>query len=216
MMNFKNELAPFAQAQGRLHNILPAFIMAVAWLETGGGTSSLCTKANNLFSIKGEFNGDSITLPTSEYLHGKWVKVNAKFRKYPNFEGSVIDFCELIKNGVSWDRNKYNKAVIGVHDLDQVCYNFGRTGYMTDPAYSGKLLAVIKSEHLAVYNALPQQPHPAEIHPAHVSLVDYLKSEGKDSSFAARAIFAKRFKMKGYQGTAAQNNLLLQHLKEGK
>jgi len=215
-MNFKNELAPYAQAQGKLYNILPAFIMAVAWLETGGGTSQLCTKANNLFSIKGEYNGDSITLPTSEYLHEKWVKVNAEFRKYPNYEGSVIDFCNLMKNGVSWDRNKYNKAVIGVHDLDQVCYNFGRTGYMTDPAYSGKLLAVIKSENLAVYNALPQQPHPAETHPATLSLVDYLKGQGKHSSFAARALFAKKYAIKNYRGTAEQNLSILHHLKEGK
>jgi flagellum-specific peptidoglycan hydrolase FlgJ len=215
-MNFQQELAPYAQKEGKLYNILPAFIMAVAWLETGGGTSQLCTKANNLFSIKGDYNGHSITLPTTEFLKGQYVKVDAKFKKYPNFGESFKDFCELIKNGVSWDRNKYNHAVIGVTDLDQVCYNFGKTGYMTDPAYSGKLLGIIKSEKLEVFNHLPQQPHPQESHPDTLSLVDYLKSQGKDSSFAARALFAKKYAIKNYSGTAAQNLLILNHMKEGK
>ena len=96
--------------------------MAVAELETGYGSSQLCNKANNLFSIKGTYNGDSLSLPTSEFMNGKWIRVNAAFRKYPTVKESVIDFCELIKNGVTWDQTVYSRAVIGKTDLTAVCY----------------------------------------------------------------------------------------------
>jgi hypothetical protein len=215
-LDLKKELAPYAQEQGRLYGILPAFIMAVAELETGFGSSSLCNQANNLFSIKGDYKGHYITLPTSEYEKGKWIKVNAKFRKYPSVKESVIDFCELIKNGVSWDHGIYSRAVIGKTDLTEVCYAFGRTPYMTDPSYSGKLLAVIKSQDLAKYDNMPQQPKPAaaaaQSHPSYKSLVDFLKAKGKDSSYPARVILAHRNGIKNYTGTATENTQLLKIL----
>lgn len=215
-MDLTEKLAPFAQEQGRIYGILPAFIMAVAMLETGFGKSALCNTANNLFSIKGEYNGQSVTMPTTEYVNNKPVKINAKFRKYPSFKESCRDFCELIKNGTSWNHSVYSKAVIGVADLEKACISFGRTPYMTDPSYSGKLLAVIKSAGLAKYDSTPTPP-PAAHQTAHYkSLVDYLKSNGKDSSFAGRAVLAKQHKISNYSGTADQNTMLLKLLTGGK
>jgi flagellum-specific peptidoglycan hydrolase FlgJ len=211
-LDLKEKLAPAAIEQGRIYGILPAFIMAVATLETGYGKSTLCNQANNLFSIKGSYDGQSITLPTTEYVNGKPIKVNARFKKYPSFRESVKDFCELIKNGVSWNRTAYSRAVIGVTDLEKACIQFGRTPYMTDPAYSGKLLAVIKSQALEVYDSMSTQPR-ATTQTAHFkSLVDYLKSIGKDSSFPSRAILAKQHGIQNYQGTNDQNTKLLQLL----
>lgn len=216
-ISFKDELAPFAQEYGKLNGILPAFIMGVACLESGFGESGLAKQANNLFGIKGTYNGQSVTMPTTEYVNGKPIRVNAQFRKYPSYEGSVKDFCDLIKNGVSWDPQKYSRAVIGVTDLNQAVYNFSRSGYMTDPSYYGKLLGTIKSENLMVYNTLPQQPKPVTQHlNVDTSIVDYLKSEGRDSSFAALTLLAKQHNIKDYRGTAAQNIQLLKLLKEGK
>lgn len=47
------------------------------------------------------------------------------------------------------------------------------------------------------------------------SVVDYLKSTGKDSSFSARAAEAKRLGIQGYTGSAEQNTQLLNALKKG-
>ena len=215
-MDLREKLAPYAQEQGRIYGILPAFIMAVAMLETGFGKSTLCNEANNLFSIKGEYNGQSVTMPTSEYEHGKWIKVNAKFKKYPSFRESCRDFCELIKNGVSWNHTVYSRAVIGITDLEKVCVNFGRTPYMTDPAYSGKLLAVIKSQDLEKFDRTPTAPPAAHQTQHYKSLVDFLKANGKDSSFQSRAILAKRNGIRDYIGTADQNTKLLSLLQGGK
>ena len=47
------------------------------------------------------------------------------------------------------------------------------------------------------------------------SIVDYLKSEGQDSSFSARKKLAAQMGISGYQGTAAQNTALLKLLRQG-
>lgn len=47
------------------------------------------------------------------------------------------------------------------------------------------------------------------------SLVDYLKSVGKDSSFAARKQYAALYGISGYSGTAAQNTQLLNLMRGG-
>ena len=47
------------------------------------------------------------------------------------------------------------------------------------------------------------------------SIVDYLKSIGKDSSFAARKKYAEQYGISGYTGTAAQNEKLLKLMKGG-
>lgn len=48
------------------------------------------------------------------------------------------------------------------------------------------------------------------------SLVDYLKSKGKDSSFSAREKLANEYGIKNYKGTADQNTSLLSTIKKGK
>lgn len=47
------------------------------------------------------------------------------------------------------------------------------------------------------------------------SIVDYLKSQGQDSSYTARAKLAKEYGISNYTGTAQQNTQLLKTLKSG-
>lgn len=47
------------------------------------------------------------------------------------------------------------------------------------------------------------------------SIVDYLKSQGRDSSFSARSSLAAEYGIKGYKGTASQNLQLLGILRKG-
>lgn len=44
------------------------------------------------------------------------------------------------------------------------------------------------------------------------SIVDYLKEQGQDSSYAARQKLAQEYGISGYSGTAAQNTMLLRQL----
>lgn len=47
------------------------------------------------------------------------------------------------------------------------------------------------------------------------SIVDYLKSEGKDSSYSARKILAQQYGITNYTGTASQNTQLLNAMRNG-
>ena len=51
--------------------------------------------------------------------------------------------------------------------------------------------------------------------PSSGSIVDYLNSQGKDSSFSARKKLANQYGIKNYKGTAKQNIDLLNKLKSG-
>ena len=46
------------------------------------------------------------------------------------------------------------------------------------------------------------------------SIVDYLKSEGRQSSFSARKQLAGELGIAGYRGTAQQNTAMLKLLRE--
>lgn len=214
-MDLRKELSPYAREVGQLYGILPSFIMAVAWLETGGGKSTLCTKANNLFSIKGEFDGQFVTLPTTEYYDGKKTTVNAKFRKYPTFRESLQDFCELIRNGVTWNRGIYSHAVIGKTDINAVCYSFGQTPYMTDKAYASKLLAVVKSFNLTEFDKAPASAPKSQPTVVYTSVVDFLKAHNMESDFHHRSALAKKYNINDYVGSTAQNLALLRFLEGG-
>lgn len=48
------------------------------------------------------------------------------------------------------------------------------------------------------------------------SIVDYLKSVGKDSSYSARKNMANEYGIQNYRGTAGQNTSLLRYLNQGK
>lgn len=118
-----------------------------------------------------------------------------------------------MKHGVSWDPEKYSRAVVGKTDLNQVVYNFSQSGYMTDPAYAGKLLGTIKANNLEKYNSIPQIQKPTNLN-INTSVVDFLKYHGMDSSRASLALLAKKYGIQPYSGTAAQNISLLAKLKE--
>ena len=114
--DFIKEVAAPAQKLGKKHNILPSLIIGVACHESNFGQSQLAEKGNNLFAVKGTYNGKSVTLPTWEVIDGVRHDIDAAFRKYPSYLESIQDFCDLLVNGVSWNRKIYH-SVLGVNRL---------------------------------------------------------------------------------------------------
>lgn len=211
-MSFRDDLGKYAQEMGKKYNILPSFMCGVAILETGNGTSQLCRDANNLFSIKGLYNGAFLQLPTAEYYNGMRTTVEANFRKYPDYGASFEDFCQLMIHGVTWDTNKY-KGVIGQKDLKALIHFFAHSGYMTDPNYENKLWDTIQTYSLTDFDPKPNQP-PLIATPSTgaKSIVEYLQSKGIDGGFANRSRFAQLMNIANYQGTAQQNIQMLNNL----
>jgi flagellum-specific peptidoglycan hydrolase FlgJ len=150
-MNFISEIAPHAQRISKEFNILPSLIIAQAIHESNWGKSGLATKGKNLFGIKGNYHGQSITMPTWEHYNGKDVKINAAFRKYPGWYESLCDLAYLYCNGVSWDRKKYH-AVIGETNYKKAANAVHKAGYATDPNYASKLIRTIESNNLTKFD----------------------------------------------------------------
>lgn len=156
---FIAKLAPYAVADMRKTQIAASLTIAQACLESADGNSGLTGKANNLFGIKGTGPAGSITLPTTEYINGRAVTVNAAFRAYRNWGESLADHTALILNGVSWNRNLYRR-VIGIPGR-QAAAEIAAAGYATDPRYTDKLIAIIQVNHLERYDqeaAIPPAP----------------------------------------------------------
>ncbi|NEY99230.1 glycoside hydrolase family 73 protein [Bacillus shackletonii] len=150
-MSFISEIAPHAQRIHKEYGILASLVIAQAILESNWGKSGLAVNGKNLFGIKGAYNGQSVTMLTTEYKDGKPYKVNAAFRKYPSWYESLCDLANLYKNGVSWDRNKY-KNIIGETDYKKAAKYVQADKYATDPKYAEKLISTIESNNLTQYD----------------------------------------------------------------
>ena len=118
--------------------ILASLTGAQAYLESAYGTSRLTKEANNLFGIKGFYNGDSITMTTQEYIGGRWITQKDIFRKYPSWKASVSDHSDLF-NSLSRYSNLRN-----LKNYRQACTYVREDGYATDPMYTVKLINIIK------------------------------------------------------------------------
>lgn len=159
---FIRKLAPYAIADMCITKVPASLTIAQGCLESADGNSGLAVQANNLFGIKGIGPAGSVTMPTQEYSGGKWITVNAKFRKYNDWGESVADHSALLMNGVSWDRNKYKK-VLG-SDGRTAAHEIAAAGYATDPNYASKLIGIMDAWNLYQYDiqAKEEQPMTAE------------------------------------------------------
>ena len=143
--DFIKKIGILANQNMRKTKILASLTIAQAILESNWGQSGLTLRANNLFGIKGEYNGQYEIAKTSEYYNGEWVTVDAKFRKYPSWTESIQDHSELLQ------KPRYQN-LIGVTDYTLACKLIREDGYATDPEYTNKLISIIEYYGLTKYD----------------------------------------------------------------
>lgn len=156
--NFLNQIKTGCLSLWKLYGILPSVAAAQAALESGWGTSSLASKYNNLFGIK----GSGVSLPTTEYYDGKTpIGIVDSFRVYPNWNTSILDYGGFLTNYGS-KPNRYDGA-LGLTDSNAQITAIWKAGYATDPNYVGKIMATINANGLASWDAevLGGNPTPA-------------------------------------------------------
>lgn len=140
---FIEKIGSMAREDMKQTNILASLTIAQAILESNWGKSSLSVEPNNnLFGIKGEYNGKYVTLPTKEFENGKWVTINAKFRKYPSWRESIRDHSDL------FNRLSRYANLRGCTDYKLACKYVREDGYATDPSYTDKLINLIEKYNL--------------------------------------------------------------------
>lgn len=143
---FIDTIAPFVMLESTLSHILPSVTLAQAIVESKYGTSGLTKKANNLFGIKGAYKGESVTMMTTEYIGGHYVKVPAKFKKYPDWWESIADHSYLLVSA------KRYANIPGCADYVKVCQNLQSDGYATAPDYADTLISYIQKYNLDYYD----------------------------------------------------------------
>jgi flagellum-specific peptidoglycan hydrolase FlgJ len=164
--DFINLIAPGAIAAQQRYGVPAAVTIAQAIEESAWGDSGLAAQDHNLFGIKGTGPAGSVTLPTSEYLNGQWVTIDAGFRVYHNVAESIADHAELLATSGYDTRAMADRAVPDAfaNDLTGV--------YATDPDYGANLIALMRLYNLYRFDATtataPQATAPAtaSAHPA--------------------------------------------------
>lgn len=152
--------------------ILASLTAAQAFIESNKGNSGLTQKANNLFGMKGNYQGSFVTMKTKEYINGKYVVVDAAFRKYPDWKTSIRDHSDLFL------RLKRYKNLIGEKDYKKACQNVQADGYATSPVYASTLIRIIEQYKLYEWDTKEPVPEDEELKAA-IDVIAHRVIDGK-------------------------------------
>lgn len=151
---FIQKIGEDARKIGKDNDLYASVMIAQAILESASGQSDLASEPNfNLFGIKGEFEGQSVSFLTSEDNgSGELYTIQANFRKYPSYKESLEDYAELMTKGLEWDTNFYHGVSKKEASSYQEATKFLTGKYATDIEYHNKLNGLIESYHLTLFD----------------------------------------------------------------
>ena len=131
------------------HDVYASVMIAQAILESGSGSSALSQAPyNNLFGIKGSYQGRSVTMPTSEDDGtGSLYGIDASFRAYGSPYESMVDYAELVGESPVYKAARKDTAATP-EDAARVLQGT----YATDTSYAAKLAGLIETYHLTDYD----------------------------------------------------------------
>lgn len=131
------------------HDVYASVMIAQAILESGSGSSSLSQAPyNNLFGIKGSYQGRSVTMPTSEDDGtGSLYGIDASFRAYGSPYESMVDYAELVGESPVYKAARRDTAATP-EDAARALQGT----YATDTSYAAKLVGLIETYHLTDYD----------------------------------------------------------------
>lgn len=141
---FFNNLAPivineYIRRKGQ-KRLFPSTVLAMAALESGYNLN-----AETLFGIK----GDGKILDTTEFINGEYVNIKDSFKCYPSISASVQGLYDLVQ----WEH--YDRAT-SCTDYEEECRMIQACGYATDIDYSNKLISIVNSYHLTMFNSIEE------------------------------------------------------------
>ncbi len=141
---FVKHLLPIARSVAADTDVDPRVMIAQAALETGWGKHMIEagdeTPSHNLFGIKADqrWQGDAVTVATTEYREGVPLTEQAAFRSYADYESSFRDYLSFLKSNP-----RYRDALASASDPAQFADKLQAAGYATDPAYGEKIRRIM-------------------------------------------------------------------------
>ena len=141
---FFNQLSPivvneYIRRKGQ-KRLFPSTVLAMAALESGYNIN-----AKTLFGIK----GDGVVLDTTEYVDGHYINIKDSFKAYPSISASVQGLYELMQ----WEH--YDRATSCI-DYEEECRMIQACGYATDTDYADKLINIVNSYQLTMFNNISE------------------------------------------------------------
>ncbi|WP_289847021.1 SH3 domain-containing protein [Fructilactobacillus ixorae] len=140
---FIDSLSAGAIETWKKYGVLPSISIAQAIVESAWGQAA---PGNNLFGIKGSYNGQSVTVQTQEWVNGRYITIYDKFRAYPSFAESIQD------HGAFLYQNSRYANLLGNRDYAQTAWMLQNDGYATSPTYANTLISVIQSNNLSRFD----------------------------------------------------------------
>lgn len=144
VLSFLNDNVRYARAVSSKYNIPEDFLLCVAGLETGWGSSELSVQANNYFGIKNLLNeGPSYCVWHSDYVEGQGlVEAYDCFKRYSSPLLSFMDYMDHVYSKACYAEmaEKTNPSFDDWIRIVEECK------YATDPEY-GKKLKQIKQKY---------------------------------------------------------------------
>ena len=130
-----------AQISEKTTKVPAAFTAAEAMVETGYGAHC---PGMNLFGVKADksWTGPTTTQRTREVIDGKNIIIEAKFRAYTNWQGSIDDHAQFLLTN-----ERYAPAFETTNVVD-FTRAVAAAWYATDPHYADTIICVMKSRGL--------------------------------------------------------------------
>lgn len=151
---FIEQIGWSAQDVAANNDLYASVMIAQAILESGYGSSALSNAPYyNLFGVKGSYNGQSVYMPTQEYLNGQWLEMNEPFRQYNSYWESFQDHANVLRStsfatGTAHYSGVWKSQTTSFYDATN--YLTGR--YATDPGYAQKLNWLIETYQLTRFD----------------------------------------------------------------
>lgn len=137
-------LAPAARSSMARTGIPASAVVAQGYWESGYGNSDLALEAHNLFGIKADrsWRGPTVSMPTTEFIDGKRVRVPALWRRYASWQESIDDHAAFFR-----ENSRYSLA-LQCRDGEGFIRLICAAGYDTDPNYAAGVIAVMRQHGL--------------------------------------------------------------------
>ena len=145
---------PHAEKAARELGINAETLVSQAALETGWGKYTMSQAdgrpSHNLFGIKADqrWDGERVSIQTTEYRDGVVQKERANFRAYDSLEAGFADYVHFLKSS-----SRYSGALQSQGDAGNYLQQLQQGGYATDPAYASKIQGIMQGETLQVARA---------------------------------------------------------------
>ena len=138
--------------EGQSQGLFPSVTYAQYVMECGWEGSTLSETYNNAFGIKAsnDWTGQTVDLPTQEYINGEWITTTATWRVYDDINQSVRDRTQFLL-----ENSRYTEGgVFSASTYQEQCQALQNSGYATDPSYATLLISIIEDNNFTIYDTV--------------------------------------------------------------